>query len=216
VKILILGAAGQVSRILTEKLLDRTNHDLVLFGRNVTSRLSQHEGNNQVKLVDGDFRETDKLKTAMKEIDLVYLNDMSSAEAVESIVEAMDTQNVKRFIAATVLNIYGEVTGEFRKYTDRMVGAFIPPFTETAEIVEESDLDYTLMRLPWLYNDETKKEVHLTEKGEALGGTQISRHAIAEFVVEMIETDDAKHYNQSYGVSEPNTDWDCPSFRGFR
>lgn len=215
-KILNLGAAGQISRILTEKLLEQTDHDIVLFGRNISRRLSEYNDNPRIEIKDGDFREYEKLVGAMNDVDVVYLNDMSSAESVTNIVSAMAEKDVKRFIAATVLNIYGEIEGEFRTYTDRMVGAFIPPFTETAKIIEESDLDYTLLRLPWLYKDSSKTDVHLTAKGEKYAGTQISRHAAAQFVVEQIEEDDPKHYRQSYGVTEPDTDWGRPSFVGFR
>lgn len=215
-KILNLGAAGQISRILTEKLLDQTDHNLVLFGRNLSRRLSEYSDNPRVEVKNGDFREYGKLIEAMNDVDAVYLNDMSSEQSVSNIVNAMEEQGVKRFIAATVLNIYGEIEGEFRKYTDKMVGAFIPPFTETAKIVEETDIDYTLMRLPWLYKDPSKTDVHLTAKGERYAGTQISRHAAAQFVVEQIEEDDPRHYEQSYGVTEPDTDWSKPSFIGFR
>jgi len=215
-KILNLGAAGQISQILTAKLLEQTNHDILLFGRNISSRLTEYKDNPRVEMKDGDFREYNKLIEAMKDIDIVYLNDMSSKEAVTNIVNAMEEQNVKRFIAATVLNIYGEIKGEFRKYTDEMVGAFIPPFTETAKIVENSTLNYTLMRLPWLYNGPSKKDVHLTVKGETYEGTQISRHAVAQFVIEQIEQDRSIHYSQSYGVTEPGTNWKRPSFIGFK
>lgn len=35
-KILILGAAGQIARTLTNYLLEQTNHELVLYARNST------------------------------------------------------------------------------------------------------------------------------------------------------------------------------------
>jgi len=215
-KILNLGAAGQISRILTAKLLEQTNHDILLFGRNISNRLTEYKDNPRVEMKDGDFREYNKLIEAMKDIDVVYLNDMSSKESVTNIVNAMEEQSVKRIIAATVLNIYGEIKGEFRKYTDEMVGPFILPFTETAKIVENSTRNYTLMRLPWLYNGPSKKDVHLTVKGEAYEGTQISRHAVAQFVIEQIEQDRSIHYSQSYGVTEPGTNWKRPSFIGFK
>lgn len=215
-KILNLGAAGQISRILTDKLLKQTSHDILLFGRNVSRRLSAYKDNPRIEIIDGDFKEYDILTEAMEDVDIVYLNDMSSKESVANIVNAMEEQNIQRLIAATVLNIYGEVEGEFRKYTDRMVGAFIPPFTETARIIENSNINYTLMRLPWLYLDPSKTEVHLTVKGEKYEGTQISRHAVAQFVVEQIKYDNSEHYRQSYGVTEPETRWRRPSFIGFR
>ena len=40
-KIMILGAAGQVARRLTDDLLDQTDFQLVLYGRNVSTRLAE-------------------------------------------------------------------------------------------------------------------------------------------------------------------------------
>ncbi|WP_430601780.1 hypothetical protein IGJ02_001817 [Enterococcus sp. DIV0724b] len=38
-KIMILGAAGQISKMVTELILTETNHDLVLYGRDLSSRI---------------------------------------------------------------------------------------------------------------------------------------------------------------------------------
>ncbi|MCA6067742.1 KR domain-containing protein [Chryseobacterium sp. RG1] len=39
-KILILGAAGQIGRMLTKDLLEQTDNELVLFARNASQRLN--------------------------------------------------------------------------------------------------------------------------------------------------------------------------------
>ena len=80
----------------------------------------------------------------------------------------MDEAGVKRLIGATALGIYDEVPGAFGRWNNAMVGSNIPFFKSTAKIVEESDLDYTLLRLTWLYNQEGYEDYHLTLKGEQI------------------------------------------------
>ena len=62
-KTLILGAAGQISRMLEDDLLEQTVSELLLYGRNVSSRLSGINS-DRVTLIDGDYSELDKIKAA--------------------------------------------------------------------------------------------------------------------------------------------------------
>lgn len=60
-KVLILGAAGQISQMLTNDLLENTNHDLVLYARKAAKRLNLNN-NDRVEIIDGDFFEHNKFK----------------------------------------------------------------------------------------------------------------------------------------------------------
>lgn len=208
-KILILGAAGQISRILTEKLLNETDSQIILYARRATSRL--HIDNERVEIIDGDFNDTDKLLEVLAGVDAVYLNDLSDATATKSIVAAMNEAGVKRLIGASVLGIYDEVSGEFGKWNDRMVGSHAHLYKSAAKVVEESNLDYTLLRLTWLYNQENNENYILTMKGEPFIGAQVTREATARLIMDLLE-DNTKYICESLGVSEPNTDFAKPSF----
>src|SRR5699024_11881003 len=50
-----------------------SDFDLVLYGRNVSSRLSD-KVSDRVLLVDGNFEEFDKIKENLVDVDAVYLN----------------------------------------------------------------------------------------------------------------------------------------------
>ncbi|MBT2700312.1 NAD(P)H-binding protein [Bacillus sp. ISL-40] len=208
-KILILGAAGQISRMLTERLLDETVVEIVLYARRAHSRLKVTS--KRVEIISGDFQEKSKLVSAMSGVDVVYLNDMFDVRATQSIVSAMGEAGVKRLIGATALGIYDEVPGPFGSWNDAMVGSNIPLFKSTAKVVEESDLDYTLLRLTWLYNQEGNEAYHLTLKGEPFIGAQVTRQAAARLVMNLL-ADNTKYICESLGVSEPNTDFEKPSF----
>lgn len=64
-KILILGAAGQIPRYLTPMLLEQTDTELVQFARNANKRVSVSDESREV-VVNGDFTDTEALKKRCK------------------------------------------------------------------------------------------------------------------------------------------------------
>ncbi|KUP25906.1 NAD(P)H-binding protein [Paenibacillus sp. DMB5] len=208
--VLILGAAGEISQYLTDMLLKQTSAHLTLYARQATQRLRGKES-NRVILVDGDFQDTDRLVQAMKGIDIVYVNDMYEETATNSIVEAMERAGVKRIIAASSLGIYDEVGGEFGKWLIPMSQGALPKFAASAAVLEQSTLDYTLLRITWMYNEDGNTNYMLTNKGEPFIGAQVTRQAVAQLVVDIIQ-DNSRFIRSSLGVSEPGTDWAKPSF----
>lgn len=209
-KILILGAAGELAVKVTEALLKQTKAELVLYARDASNRLKISDKERE-KMVDGDFKDMDKLKEALNGVDIVYLNTFDDKQGVETIVKAMQVTGVKRIIGATSLGIYDEVTGKFGEWNKEMLGETLSDVADSTNVVEDSSLDYTLMRMSWLYNDESKTKYVLTHKGEPFKGAQVSRDAVAQLVVDIVN-DDKKFIGESLGVSEPDTDWDKPLF----
>jgi uncharacterized protein YbjT (DUF2867 family) len=120
-KILILGAAGQIARMLKNELINKTYHSIVLYARNGHKRLTINDDNREV-IFDGDFKDKNKLIDAMKDVDLVYINDMGDDKSTKTIIDAMHDAGVRRVIAASVLGIYDEVPGAFGKWNKRMIG----------------------------------------------------------------------------------------------
>ncbi|RAS77264.1 NAD(P)H-binding protein [Priestia endophytica] len=212
-KILILGAAGQIARILTNELLNKTNHSIALYARNGHKRLTIIDDRREV-IFDGDFKDKDKLINAMKDVELVYINDMGDEESTKSIIDAMHDAGVRRVIAASILGIYDEVPGAFGEWNKRMIGGSprMRSQIESARLLENSNLDYTLLRLTWLYNQIGNTKYMITQKGEPFKGAQVTRQAVAQLIMDIIEEKSDKYLQASLGVSEPNTDWAKPSF----
>lgn len=212
-KILILGAAGQISKLVASYMLEQTNHELILFARNAESRLKIYQSNNRVTLFSGDFNHTELLQKAAKFVDLVYLNHVGSKQEVASILKAMKSSGVRRIIVASILGIYDEVPGAFGKWNKMMVGEHrIKQHKEVVELIERPEWDYTVLRLSWLYNQKKPKGYELTSKGEAFKGTQVTREAVAQLIVDIVEDPTNKYRKQSIGVGEPNTNYGKPSF----
>lgn len=210
-KVLILGAAGQISKLVTEKIINETNHSVVLYARNATKRLRVSDPSRQT-IIDGDFNDYDKLTKAMQGADFVYLNDMNSPEATENVVKATEASKVKVLVGASILGIYDEVVGPFAEWNRRMVGAAgTKRHLQSATVVENSSLDYTLLRLTWLYNQTGNEAYETTQKGEPYVGAQVTREAVARLVMDILANPSA-YAKQSLGVVEPNTDFDKPSW----
>ncbi|MGM0241065.1 NAD(P)H-binding protein [Enterococcus sp. AZ103] len=210
-KIIILGAAGQIARMLTTRLIQESDAELVLYARNATNRLKNPD-ENRVKIVDGDFNEEAKLVEAMKGADFIYLNDMNSPEATEVIVKAAEQAGQPFLIGATILGIYDEVAGPFGKWNARMVGQTgTNRHKKSAQIFEKSGLDYSLLRLTWLYNEVGNLNYMITQKGEPFIGAQVSREAVTQLILDIV-SDPNKYRKTSFGVSEPDTDFAKPSF----
>ena len=97
-----------------------------------------------------------QLESLMQGQDVVYANLLGHLEAMaENIVQAMNHTNVKRLIWISSMGIYGE-TGEDH-------GAILEPYRRSAQVVENSRLDYTIIRPAW-FTDGHEIDYQLTRK----------------------------------------------------
>lgn len=212
--VLILGAAGQIPRFLLPMLLEQTDANVVLYGRDVTKRVAITD-TTCVKAIDGSFDDVRALAEAMQGIDVVYLNAVvRDVPEIEAIVDAMKTAGVKKLIAASILAIYDEVGGAFGEWNKRMLGGNPAngSIRTVADYIEASGLDYTILRLTWLYNQDGNYDYEITQKGEPFMGAQVTRQAVAKLVVDIINDTKSEFAHTSIGVGEPNTDYEKPSF----
>lgn len=207
-KILILGANGAIANYVIEFLLKVENIELTLFARN-TVHIKQFD--TSAKIIEGDVLNTNDLNDAVKEQDIVYANLSGSVDKMaKEIVSAMDTHNVKRLIFVTSLGIHKEVAGKFGEWNERMIGSDLIPYRKAADIIEKSDLDYTIVRPSWLTNnDETDYET--TQKGEPFKGTEVARKAVAAYITDIIENPQ-KYIKASVGINKPGVYGDKPAF----
>lgn len=209
--VLILGAAGQISSYLIPALLQQTDFNLKLYARNANNRIKVTDPSRET-VIDGDFNDKDTLNQAMDGVDAVYLNEMRDLDSVKNIVAAMDANHVRQFIGATVLGIEDEVKGAFDQWNTSMIESSITKRIKTAKVIKDSDLTYTLLRLAWLYNKDGNTNYELTDSDQPFGGTQVTRQAVAQLIINILQDESRKYARKSLGVNEPNTNWDKPSF----
>ncbi|MDH6670908.1 uncharacterized protein YbjT (DUF2867 family) [Paenibacillus sp. LBL] len=131
-------------------------------------------------------------------------------DQAKAIVDAMESTGVKRLIFISSLGIYDEVPGDFGKWNNRTIGEYLGPYRKSVDVIEASNLDYTVLRPAWL-TDYDEIEYEVTEKGEPFKGTEVSRKSVAALVVKLIESSDL-HVRGNLGVNKPNTDGEKPAF----
>ncbi|WP_214748503.1 SDR family oxidoreductase [Exiguobacterium sp. s189] len=206
--ILVLGANGRIAKKAIPLLLESSEVQLTLFSRNKNTEIGI---NQNVRWIEGDVLNSSDLKNALSAQDIVYANlsgDMG--KFAEKIVRAMEEVNVKRLIFIVSLGIFDEVPGKFGKWNNEMIGEYLPSFREASDIIEASDLLYTLIRPAWL-TDYDEVDYEVTLKGEDFKGTEVSRKSVAA-LVNSICRDPSLYVRENIGVNKPNTDGEKPAF----
>ena len=187
--VLILGAYGQIARLVEERLIKEVpDFNLTLFLRK-SWRLEDLGNLPQVTLVEGDLENYVDVTEAIKNQDLVFVATVDHSPnniVTKNVIEAMQANGVRRVIFTNILGIYDEVLGEFGRWNYKMVSSGIKEAINSDKLLTESGLDYTTLRLPWLNNrDEIKYS--LTHRNEKYLGVSGSRKSIADVVVRIIK-----------------------------
>ncbi len=210
VKVLILGANGQIARLATAQLVD-AKADLRLFLRNANRLQSEKTG--RAEIIDGDAANVADLTQAMVGVDVVYANlaGHNIEQQAKSVVAAMTQTGIKRLIWVSTLGIYDEVPGKFGQWNHQMLDdGYLPTYAAAAKVIEASELDYTIIRPAWLDNKD-EVDYELTQKGEAFKGTEVSRKSVATYIVHLI-SNPSEQVRRSVGINKPNTDGDKPAW----
>jgi uncharacterized protein YbjT (DUF2867 family) len=191
-RVLVLGANGQLARNTLPFLLRQADLELTLYLRR--ARRLKNPDPSRVTVVDGDVLDADRLRAAMRGQDVVYANLAGDMEAqARSIVEAMHVEGVKRLIFVSSMGIYDEVPGQrYRSVLD--------PYRDSAAVIEQSDLDYTILRPGWFTQDDSIS-YQLTHKGEPFKGHDVSLNSLSDLIVRLATTPEL-HVRDSLGVSK--------------
>ncbi len=207
--VLILGANGAIARLVRNNLKTKTDVQLTLFLRRA-HRITDVDAAKE-KVIEGDVLDQSALDAAMVGQDIVYANLGGKADqAAANIIASMQKSNVKRLIFITSIGIHDEVPGKFGEWNNRMIGQSLAPYRQAAALIEQSDLDYTILRPAWLTNHD-EIDYEKTQKGEPFKGTEISRKSVAAYVTAVI-SDPTLDVRASVGLDKPGTDGDKPSF----
>ncbi|CAJ1191772.1 SDR family oxidoreductase [Companilactobacillus nantensis] len=211
-KVLILGANGKIARLAEHIFVDTTDTDLRLYLRNAGRLKDFADSHTLVETVEGDATNVPTLIEAMKDVDMVYANLAGGniEDEAKAVVEAMHAEKKTRLVWISTLGIYDEVPGKFGEWNNKTLGNYITTYAAAAKVIEDSDLDYTIIRPAWL-TDKPEVDYEVTQKGEAFKGTEVSRRSIAQVVVD-ISQDPDKYKRESIGVNKPNTDGDKPAW----
>jgi nucleoside-diphosphate-sugar epimerase len=192
-EVLIIGANGSIAREAINLFLDQTDATLTLYLRH--SQRLKNLASNRVQLIEGDVMNLNQLKEAMAGQEVVYANLAGELELMaRNIVEAMHTTGLKRLIFISSMGIYGEVPGE--RYN-----SILDPYRKAAQVIEASDLDYTILRPGW-FTGKDEIDYKITQKGSPFKGHDVSRKSVADLVVKLALMPGLQ-VRRSLGVNKP-------------
>ena len=213
--ITILGAAGQIAQKLTATLLTYTDMHLTLYGRQLSTRLHpeilEHE---RVTVIEGSFQNPAKLEEAVTNAEIVFVGAMESGSDMAAIVKALSRKNVRRVIGLSMAGLSGEFPVALEKWTfDSLPISYVQGERQARNVLRESNLNYTILRLTWLYNDSENTNYELIPEGVQFNDAQVTREAVVKAIFDILHVDDETPFHRaSIGIGEPGTHYDKPSF----
>ena len=213
--ITILGAAGQIAQKLTATLLTYTDMHLTLYGRQLSTRLHpeilEHE---RVTVIEGSFQNPAKLEEAVTNAEIVFVGAMESGSDMAAIVKALSRKNVRRVIGLSMAGLSGEFPAALEKWTfDSLPISYVQGERQARNVLRESNLNYTILRLTWLYNNPENTNYELIPEGAQFNDAQVTREAVVKAIFDILHVDDETPFHRaSIGIGEPGTHYDKPSF----
>lgn len=195
--VLIIGATGSVGSVTRQYFLDHTDDQLTLMARN-TRRLGQLS--DRERAVVGSVTDTATLTAALKEQDVVFAALSGNlAGMAKSLVGAMDETGVKRLLFIASMEIYNEIPASVGASGNLATNPMLQGYRNAADVVEASDLNYTVIRPGWFDNG-NDTDYQVTKKGEPFGGHDVSRKSIADLVVRLAH-DETLGSRDSLGIN---------------
>ena len=199
-KILILGATGTFGSSLVKNLCsnDKCCH-LTLASRHATDC---YPDNEQCHVVDCDATKAENLQHVMKEYDVVYcaISGSDLPIVADNIVSAMKETGVRRLIFMGAVGIYDEIPSDMDDEDNVRNNPEQVPNREAVDIVENSGLDYTILR-PGYLRDGDKDDFTLTFKGEQAKGYISTIPSVVGLAVRLIN-DDTLYVRQSVSITK--------------
>ena len=196
-RILIIGATGSIGTKLRKTLLTKTDYKLTLFS--TSANRIQINPNREVAIAGNVLNKNDLIR-AIQNQDVVFAALSGSLGSMaRSIVDVMEKSSTRRLIFISSMGIYNEIP--------RSIGggnlnenSMLRPYREAADVIEASTLDYTIIRPGWF--DEGSDIYEVTRKGQPFKGHDVSRQAIANLVLKLIQQD-GLGVRESLGINRP-------------
>lgn len=207
-KLLILAANGQIARIVEHRVLTEQAFAEVelTLGLRRPERLADLAANARVTVTEVDLENAGSVAAAMAGQDMVFVavvdHDRDNA-MTRNVIAGMKTHHVGRVIFTNILGLYNEVPGEFSRWNLSQVASGLKAAQNSDQLLVDSGLTYTTLRLPWL-NNRDEVNYTITTRHEPYLGVSGSRQSIADVVLKIV-TDPTVAANDSIGIADPAT-----------
>jgi len=205
----IFGATGKTGQLLVRQSLDEGNV-VVVYARN-PSKLDLKSGN--LSVIQGELTDKDKIKNAVHEAGAVLsvlgpkgrTKGTPVTSGMKNIIAAMKELGVRRLVATSTISAKDpNDRAEFRaRFLVGLVKLVMRPAYDdivgTAAVIRESNLDWTILRLSLLNDNQKSGKVRAGFLGRGEVGTWISRSEAADFMLK--QTRDKRFFGQAPAIS---------------
>lgn len=196
--VVILGATGTFGTALTERLLSDTDCNMTLFSRHADDL---EYNSSRVCAVSGDALNLEDLENVLKGQDVVYcaISGNKLPEVAENLVKCMSELHIKRLIFMGAVGIYDEIPDEMDGKDNVSNNPEQLPNREAVDIIESSNLNYTIVR-PGFLREGSKDDFVLTIKGEMAKGYITTIPSLTNFAIKLIK-DDTMYSRKSVSIT---------------
>lgn len=195
----IFGATGTSGLLTVEKALS-AGHHVTVFARN-TSKITRNHP--LLSCIEGELTDFDKIDAALDGANAVItlLGPMNMAKelpisnATKYIIGSMERNGVKRLVAA-VSSSYRDPKDKFQFWFDFGVvvlklmarNTILKDIELIGKYISESNLDWTMVRLPKLSNQSAKSKFNVGYTGDGkVKNFFLARADLASFLVDQLD-----------------------------
>jgi putative NADH-flavin reductase len=197
-KLAIFGGTGKGGQFLVPRALD-AGHEVVVLTRNPARMTLQHE---RLKLVKGNIQDAASVDEVMQGVDAVLSSlganskepPFSISKGFDNILRSMHEQNVRRLIMSVGAVIYDPLDKPqipnhlFHFIWVNFQTSVYEDMLQVVEKVRASDLDWTIVRVPYLTERFSKPGTLRVGYLGDIGG-MITRADMSDFMVKQLTSD---------------------------
>ena len=210
-KLTIFSGTGEAGRQLIEQALAEGN-EVVAFARNPSKLTTHHK---HLTIIQGELHDLANIEHAVNDANAVISllgprpgedsKVRPLTQGTQYIIAAIKKFNVRRLIVVSTPS--ASAPNDLRDLKFKMMVSMIktmmrPAYEEivnVAQVVQDSDLDWTLVRVSILNNNPKSGKVRVGYLGRGAVGVQLSRADMAAFILD--ELNNGKYIKQMPAIS---------------
>ena len=198
-KILILGATGTLGKALASRLQKADEYSVTLAARHATQ---VYENCGRIKVADCDATSVSELSDIMPGHDVVVcaISGDELPKVAVSLVSAMNVAHIDRLVFMGAVGIYNEIPDDMDGKDNVANNPEQIPNRDAIDIIENSGLNFTVLRPGYLREGETGDYV-LTFKGEQAKGYISTIPSVVDLIVSLIN-DNMLYARQSVSITK--------------
>ena len=124
-------------------------------------------------------RDSEQAKAYVAQLHLRTGNLKAARDGFREIIEGGTEPPDQR-----LLSFLGIFAGEDPAAVDKLVRMLAEPYRDSAAVIENSDLDYTIVRPVWFTQDD-EVVYQITQKGEPFKGHDVSLNSLSDLIVKL-------------------------------